>query len=167
MKKLLQMKAMLLLCALIVGSGSVWATVTWEKATSIQVGDVIVIVIEKPSSQKELTSFSSGSTVYGIGSDYTSTPAGTYTFTVEDGKSDGTFAFKHGSNYLSWTSGNSLNVNATLSNNTSWTVSFSGTDATIKNANDETRQIWWNVSNPRFACYTGKTDGNSYYITTI
>ena len=32
----------------------------------------------------------------------------------------------------------------------------------IKNAADETRVIWWNVSSPRFCCYVDKTDGDSF-----
>ena len=161
-----------MLLTMMASTGTMLGQTTWEKATSIQVGDVVVLVTENSNNsttKMELTSFSSTSTVYGIGTAYTSTPACSYTFEVVAGNTDGTFAFKHGSSYLYWTSGNSLNVNSTLSDNTSWTVSIDGTTskATIKNAADDARQIWWNVSSPRFACYTGKTEGNSYYITTL
>lgn len=164
--------AAMMLLTMMATTGEMWGQTTWEKATSIQVGDVVVLVTENlnnSTTKMELTSFSSINTVYGIGTAYTSLPAGTYTFDVVAGNSDGTFAFKHESSYLYWTSGNSLNVNSTLSDNTSWTVSIdeSNSKATIKNAADNNRQIWWNVSSPRFACYTGKTEGNSYYITTL
>lgn len=132
-----------------------------SKATSISTGDKVVFVCENVV--KEMTSISSTSTPYGIGSDYTGTPAGTFEFDVVTGNSSGTLAFKNGDNYLNWSSGNSLNVNGTLSNNTSWKVEIDGSgNATIKNANDENRVIWWNVSSPRFACYTDKTAGASY-----
>lgn len=138
---------------------------TWELATSIQVGDVVVLVTE--SDKMELTGISTTSTKYGIGTAYQTVPAATYPLTVVAGSSEGTFAFKNESDYLSWTSGNSLNVNSTLSGNTSWMVSFDGTNATIKNGEDNTRQIWWNVSSPRFACYTGKTHGDAYHIVSL
>jgi uncharacterized repeat protein (TIGR02543 family) len=171
MKKFTKLMAALAMLFFMTPGLTVWGQ-AWEKATSIQVGDVVVLVTENSNSsttKMELTGFSTTSTVYGIGTSYSSTPAGTYTFEVVAGKSAGTFAFKHENSYLNWASGNSLNVNSTLSNNTSWTVSIDETNskATIKNAADNNRQIWWNVSSPRFACYTGKTEGNSYYITTL
>ncbi len=138
---------------------------TWELATSIQAGDVVVLVTEYD--KMELTGISSTSTKYGIGAEYQTVPAATYPLTVVAGASEGTFAFKNGNNYLSWTSGNSLNVNSTLSANTSWTIAFDETDATILNSGDNTRQIWWNVSSPRFACYTGKEHGDSYHIVSL
>ena len=144
----------------VLGSGNAWGQ-TWEKATSIQTGDVVILVAEDAS--MELTSISTTSTKYGIGTAYTSSPAGTYSFTVVSGNSEGTFAFKNGNNYLYWNSGNSLATNSTLSNNTSWTVSFDEDgNAALLNAADNTRQIWWNAGSPRFACYTGKTADNTY-----
>ena len=157
---------MLLLCALIVGSGSAWAD-TFKKATSISVGDVVILVAEGVGSKAgiELTSISTTSTKYGIGTEYETTPAGTYAFEVVAGNSTGTFAFKNGTNYLYWTSGNSLNVNATLSDNTSWSVTFDNGNAVILNASDNNRQIWWNTGSPRFACYTGKTTSSDGYAS--
>lgn len=120
----------------------------YVKATSIAAGDVVVLACD--TAGMELTSISTTSTKYGIGTAYTSVPAGTWTWTVEAGASEGTFAFKNSDgNYLYWTSGNSLNVNATLSANTSWTVSFDADgNATIKNGADSGRQILWNKSSP-------------------
>lgn len=133
-----------------------------NKATSIATGDKVVFICDGVS--KELTGISTTSTKYGIGTAYSETPAGTLTFDVVDGNTTGTFAFKNNSNYLYWTSGNSLDLNTTLNNNTSWKVSFDASgNAEIKNAADEARVIWWNVSNPRFASYTDKTAGSSYY----
>ena len=68
--------------------------------------------------------------------------------------------------YLTWTSGNSLNVADAESDNTRWTFAV-GTAATgnviITNVADNTRQLWYNESSPRFACYTGKTETTANY----
>lgn len=139
---------------------------TWSKASSIAKGDKVIFVCEGVS--KELSGFSSTSTVYGLGTAYNNNePAGTYVFDVDDGNSTGTFAFKNGNKYLYWTSGNSLNVNGTLSNNTSWSVSISNGNATVLNVADNARQILWNVSSPRFATYSGQSVGNSYYAIQL
>ena len=138
----------------------------YAKATSIAVGDQVVLVCE--NALMEMTGISTTKTKYGIGTAYSGAPAGTMVFEVVAGASDGTFAFKNGENYLYWTSGNSLNVNATLSANTSWTVAFdvSG-NAAITNAADTTRQIWWNNGSPRFACYANKTADATYYAVQL
>ena len=136
------------------------------KATSISAGDQVVFVCEGAST--EMTAISTTSTKYGVGTAYTTTPAETFVFDVVTGNSSGTFAFKNGSNYLYWTSGNSLNVNSTLSNNTSWSVTFDNSgNATIKNASNNARQIVWNVGSPRFATYSSPTIGNSYYAIQL
>ena len=61
-------------------------------------------------------------------------------------------------NYLTWISGNSLNVASEKSDNTSWTLS----ETAITNVADSTRQLWWNHANPRFACYTDKEEDSGY-----
>lgn len=138
------------------------ATDTWVKATSIAAGDTVVFVCEDAG--KELTSISSTATKYGIGTSYSGNPACTYQFSVVTGYNSSGLAFQNGSNYLYWTSGNSLNTNSTLSENTSWDVSIDSSGiATILNKGNTDRQIWWNVGSPRFACYTGKTADSSYY----
>lgn len=125
---------------------------TIEKASSVAVGDQVILVYE--SEKKELSGIGGGNTKYGEGADYTSTPAGAYLLEVVAGSEANTFALKHGSDYLQWASGNSLNTKTTIDVNSSWTITFSGGDATIKNASDDSRFIQWNASSPRFACYT-------------
>ena len=157
MKKLKLFFALFAMLAL--GVGNAWAqTVTWEKATSIAVGDVVALVCE--SKKMELSSFSSN---YGVGTAYTSTPTGLYELTVESGSSTGTFSFKKGTTYLYWTSGNSLATNATKNANTSWKVTFSNGNATILNAKDNSRKLQWNASSPRFACYTSNQTAVQLY----
>ena len=126
---------------------------TIEKATSIAVGDKVILVYETDS--KELGGISSTSTKYGLGEAYTGTPTGVFPLDVVQGKTTGTFALMNGSNYLSWTSGNSLTTITSLTDNSSWNITISSGDAVIKNSYDDTRSIRWNSSSPRFACYTG------------
>lgn len=132
---------------------------TLTKASSIAAGDSVALVCETVS--KELGSF----TTYGVGTDYSGTPFGVYAFKVVSGNTSGSWAFQKDGNYLYWTSGNTLNVNSTLSDNTSWTVTITSGNATILNKADNTRQILWNKSSPRFACYSGKSGeiGTNYY----
>lgn len=132
-----------------------------SKATSISAGDSVVFVCENAT--MELTSFTTSSTLYGVGTSYSGTPAGTFGFKVVAGYSSGTYAFQRGSDYLYWTSSNTLTTNSTLSANTSWNVSISSGNATITNSNTSTRQIVWNVNSPRFATYNSPSIGNSYY----
>lgn len=123
-----------------------------EKATSIAVGDKVILVYETGS--KELSGISSTSTKYGMGQDYTDTPTGVFPLDVVQGNKTGTFALMNGSNYLSWTSGNSLTTIGSITDNSSWNITISSGDAVIINSYNETRSIRWNSSNPRFACYT-------------
>ena len=153
-------KLLALVLTTMLSINQVWGAYT--KATSLQAGDKIVLVCEAKT--MELTSISTTSTKYGVGTGYSSSPTGTYAFDVVAGSETGSFSFKTGSNYLRWNSGNSLDVAATsVAKNSSWEVTFDASgNATIKNANDKNRVIWWNVSSPRFACYTSKSDGNDY-----
>ena len=127
------------------------------KISDLTVGSTVYLVCEGRS--KQLSGISTTSTKYGLGTDYTTTPANTYPLTVCTGNGGTGYAFKNSSdNYLYWTSGNSLNVHSDLSDNTSWTVSIDGSgNATILNVADSGRQIMWNCSSPRFACYSGQT----------
>ena len=135
---------------------------SYSKATSISVGETVILVCSDAS--MELSSISTTNTKYGVGTAYTTSPGGLMLLEVCEGSSAGTYAFKNGDKYLYWGSGNTLNANATLSANTSWEVSFDTEgNATILNSADPGRQILWNVGSPRFAAYTDKTVGNSYY----
>lgn len=130
---------------------------TPTKATSIASGNKVIFVCETAS--KEMTSIGS----YGVGTEYTGTPTGTYAFDVEVGSSEGTFSFKNGSNYISWSSGNSLATSSTKNANSSWNVTFSSGDANITNANTSSRKLQWNASSPRFACYASNQTAIQLY----
>ncbi|MBR0194252.1 MAG: bacterial Ig-like domain-containing protein [Bacilli bacterium] len=121
------------------------------------IGDEVALISSDP--KFELSSISDSSTKYGIGVAYTDVPAGTFALTVEAGSVASSFAFKNGTNYLSWTSGNSLNVATEKSEATSWFVVEYGTYTVITNCSDLSRELWWNNTKDqeRFACYTSKT----------
>ena len=138
---------------------------SFVKATSLSVGDKVVFVCENAST--ELYRFAGSSTKYGDGNPYSDAPGGIMVFEVCDGYLPGSYAFKNKDDkYLYWTSGNSLYLNKTLSEKSSWNVTFdSSGNATILNRSDTARQIWWNVNSPRFACYTGKTSTTKGYYT--
>ncbi|MBQ7390152.1 MAG: InlB B-repeat-containing protein, partial [Clostridia bacterium] len=128
--------------------------VSISKATSISVNDVVYLVCEAKTMQ--LSGISTTSTKYGIGVAYTEAlNPETYSLTVVQGSSAGTYAFKtNDGKYLSWSSENSLTTSTTIDANSSWTVEFVDGNAIIKNAKDNSRQLQWNASSPRFACYT-------------
>ena len=156
------------------GTGTVTAP-RYVKVTSVPTdwSGTYLLVSEAPA--KALSSISTTSTKYGIGSDVTISEgviASTQTvdaYTVVIAKaSEGnsyTITLSSASAYLSWSSGNSLSSNATESNNTRWTISAGETSGNfvIKNVADNTRVIWYNTSSPRFACYTGKSEGDNGY----
>ena len=152
--------------ATVTGSGSAG----WEQTTTIVVGDQVVIaqVDHKKTSGAtgfELTGISTTSTIYGIGTEFTGTPSGTMVFTVRDGYADETFAFQNGSNYLYWSSGNSLNTATTIIPKTSWSLTVNTQGRVLmRNSEDANRVLMWNKSSgtERFACYTDKDNDTSY-----
>ncbi len=101
---------------------------------------------------------------YGASVAYNTNPAGKNPLTVEAGSSEGTYSFKTSDNkYLSWSTGNTLNLSETKNANSSWSVSFSGNNVLINNANDATRKLRYNASSPRFACYTSEQTAIQLY----
>ena len=152
--------------ATVTGSG----TAGWEQTTTVAVGDQVVIaqVDHKKTSGAtgfELTGFSNTSTTYGVGTEFTGNPSGAMVLTVQSGFSDGTYAFQNGSNYLSWSSGNSLNTSTTIIPKTSWSLTVNTKGRVVmRNSSDATRVLMWNKNNnqERFACYTGKDDDDNY-----
>ena len=131
------------------GSGEI------AKATSISVGDVVYLVYE--DGPYELNGISTTSTKYGIGTSYTTTPNKLYPLEVVNGNTEGSVAFKNGSSYLNLGgNSNSLTTASNVTDNSSWTVTFSSGNAIIKNVNNTSRTIRWNSTSgqERFACYT-------------
>ena len=152
--------------------GTTSVTGTYKLVTSttgIAAGDTVLLV--NKAGTYALTAISTTNTKYGIRQSVTSSNdiislsnADVEELKVEAGNSSGSFSFKGTgdiSNYLYWTSGNSLNQYATKNNKTSWTLdSYSAANGmTIKNVSDNTRIIRYNTTSgqERFACYTNST----------
>ena len=130
-------------------------TTSFSKATSIAVGDTLILASDSSSATKQFNGISGGSTKYGSAVDYNNEPdQNVCQLKVEQGYNANTFAFKYNGNYLSWSSGNSLELADSITVNSSWTVSFNGSVPTILNAADSSRKLQYNSNDPRFACYT-------------
>ncbi len=142
-------------------------------ATSISVGDVVIMTANGVSNQYVGPSGAANS-AYGVGESFSIKPdSSKLSLLVVAGAEDNTFAFMlrsgdYENKYISWVSGNALTTSEEINENSSWIVEIDNNgNATIKNFSDNERIIWWNVSNPRFACYTSKSNGNSYKYTQL
>lgn len=138
-------------------------------ATSVSVGDTVYLAASEAS--KQYNGISTTSTKYGLGVEYINAPnKNIEAFEITAGNGGTNFAFKlknsSPTKYLTWEAGNTLNVNESMSDNTSWTITIDGEgNATIKNVKDDTRVMWWNNTSPRFACYAGQShDGTYKYV---
>ncbi len=126
-------------------------TGSYEKKTAVAVGDVVTLVCEADGTQIAGISSNIGTYVF-----YETAPADVFTFELEEGTADGSFAFLNGDKYLNWTDGNKITLADEKTGNSSWTIEFDGEtdDAIITNVADATRKIGWNHGAPRFAAYT-------------
>ena len=132
------------------------AQAAWEKATSISVGDVVVLAFDNNTVSKELSTVTTSGPTIGSVVDYTTEPEGVYPLTIVAGSQDDTFAFKTtAGTYLAWSSGNSLTTAEEVADASSWTVSFTEAGAAdIYNVGTAARKLQYNSGSPRFACYT-------------
>ena len=74
------------------------------------------------------------------------------------GVSAGTWSFHTGSGYLAANkTGNALREIAGRSDYSSWTISLSGKEATMKAEKGESTYLRYNQSSPRFSCYSSPT----------
>ncbi|MFV0236211.1 hypothetical protein OBK19_09885 [Empedobacter falsenii] len=55
--------------------------------------------------------------------------------------------------YVGWTSGNSVALSSTLTDNYKWTLTYEGAKFTVNNVSTPARQLSYNASFPRFAAY--------------
>lgn len=88
-----------------------------------------------------------------------------YALTLGGTAGEWTLCDEVGGTYLCLTaSANKLHSQATASGKEAkWTITFSGDNAHIVNADKDTRRIRYNSSSPRFACYTGSQLDVSLY----
>ena len=150
----------------------------WTKVTSISVGDVVVFAYD--DAYKEMTSVTTTGTTYGSATavdPYPDDLSGDYALTVEAGNGGTGYSFKHGSVYLSWSSGNSLTTSSTKDDASSWTISESSSgNFKFANVGTTARILQYNSGSPRWACYTSSqkafqiykqsVGGDAEYITT-
>lgn len=135
-------------------------------AESIMDKDTVVLYC--PTVKKELSGFATGKTPYGQGEDASKGISGLFPFTVMElsTASGKVYSFKNGTQYLAWTSGNSLKMVDDLDDNSKWNVSFeTNGNVTITNVATPERTILWNRQYPRFAAYTKQSVGDDYYAT--
>ena len=116
------------------------------------------------SKKMVLSGISTTSTKYGLGTSVTITDNKievtdeNAAWQVEISKASvtqGAYKMLFGGKYLYWTSGNSLTTNASEVKNANWNISITNGDLKIANCGTASRQIMWNASSPRFACYEG------------
>lgn len=134
---------------------------SYQKKTSVAVGDTVVIACDTVGTQMAGIASKIGTFVY-----YDMAPADLCVFTLEEGISSGSFAFKHDDKYLNWTSGTDISFVDEKSSNSSWTITFDEGDATISCValdGEDHRYIAWNASSPRFTTYkSGQTPVQLY-----
>jgi hypothetical protein len=138
-------------------------TESWSVASSLSVGDRVVIAGTHSETDYELTGVTSN---VGQVASFDSDPAGTFTLTVGEGNTENSFTFSNGTSYLAYTlsATSGSNYLHTISNpstndqlnQVSWTVSISDGTATITNVYNTNRKILLNYNNgsPRFCAYT-------------
>ena len=101
-----------------------------------------------------MTSVTTTGTTYGSATTvdpYPNDLSGDYALTVEAGNGGTGYSFKHGSVYLSWSSGNSLTTRSTKNDASSWTISASSNgNFKFANVGDETRIMQYNSGSPRW-----------------
>ena len=134
-------------------------TYTWQKVSSINIGDTIVITGTKADgTEPQELSGVSGTT--GTIEAFTTNPSGVYKLTVVEGANEGQVAFKDAdNNYLSHSGADkTLSVSSTLDSSSSWTVEFdseSPTKAIVTNAYSES-PLQYNPGNC-FRVYSSKS----------
>ena len=140
-----------------------------EIATNISAGDTVYLTANAANMQ--FNGITTSGTRYGLGTSFENEPnTDTYALEANTGISDGTYAFKikDANKYLSWASDNTLTTGNSIDANSSWYVDIDNNgNATIANSAEQTRVIWWNASSPRFACYTGKSNGTGFKYTQL
>ena len=145
--------------------GIVWNLV--EDVNDIKDGDEVIIVADGYNVALGALS----------GSIHTSTPVTVSDNTLTDtgdaivltvGKNGDYYTFSYDSKYLNWTSGNNMNTATTVSDNTSFTIEITEGVTTISNVAgvSEGRELQYNASSPRFACYKGTQQSVCIYKKT-
>lgn len=128
------------------------ATYTWNKTSSISVGDVVVMTGTKSdgTAPHELSGCDGS---IGNVSSFSTSPAGTYRLEVVDGADEGQVAFKTTNNkYLSSTTDKSLSLSDNVIASSSWTVSIGEDQKAVVTNADSGNPLQYNPGS-RFCVY--------------
>ncbi len=169
MKKLLLIKTMLLLCALVAGNGSVWADDTYSLITSnndLEVGGEYIIVSEEQDIAMGVINSSSRGTGVGVTIlDHTVTLSSTSEVNVLTlgGTSESyTLLGNQDNKYIGYNTGTKMQSSTTASTDKyKWIINLSNTKATIQNKGDNSRYIRTYDSGPDFRPYSESQSGSS------
>lgn len=162
LKQLLHLRTLLI--ALFVMAGSKALSQSFVKVTDVSdlvEGETYILV--NTAGTKALGAISTTSTKYGTIVDVSQTESTIVAnsekiakLTLGGNSTDGyTFKSSINSQYLTWSSGNSLNTSSKVSNNNKWTISITSDGTTISNKATPARKIRFNSD--RFACYATTT----------
>lgn len=177
MKKLTLLKSMLLLCALVVGSGSMWAD-TYVKITStadLEAGADYLIVGLKTSNNTYYslgtwTSGKSNKDYYAqseitVSSDMCTNAGSAHVVTLGGSTGFWTLYDKTDSKYLALTAdANGIQQSDAVYDTGKWTITFSEGEVSITNVYRTTRTLYYNTSATRFACYVAAQSGGKMYL---
>ena len=142
---------------------------TWQKITALANNDVVIFVYESgnPAAPiKELSGVTTSGTTIGTAADVSTNVAASYPLTVEVTTSNNVtkYSFKNGSDYLSWSTGNSLTTSTTKNDASTWTISESDNGSfSFANVGTTSRILQYNSGSPRWACY-GNSNQSTFQI---
>ena len=145
--------------------GIVWNLV--EDVNDIKAGDEVIIVADGYDVALGALSGSIHTPTPVTVSDNTLTDTGD-AIVLTVGKNGDYYTFSYDSKYLNWTSGNNMNTADAISDNTSFTIAIEEGVTTISNVAgvSEGRELQYNASSPRFACYKGTQKSVCIYKKT-
>lgn len=139
-------------------------TTGYTKATSVEIGDRIIIVYEPAKAEfNGINSSNVGTYVT-----YSDNPTGVWVLTLEAGSQEGTFAIKTpDGKYLYTTNENKIKAKTgTVDDSMSWTITFDENgNAIITNVRLTDRVLQWNRNSgqSRFCCYNNTMESVQIY----
>ena len=138
-------------------------TTGYTKATSVEVGDRIIIVYEPAKAE-----FNGITNNIGTFVNYTDAPTGVWVLTLEAGSQAGTFAIKTpDGKYLYTTNENKIkSKTGAIDDSMSWTITFDASgNAIITNVGLTDRVLQWNRNSgqSRFCCYKNTMESVQIY----
>lgn len=161
MNKICNLKILILMILLFAGYSSELSGQTYKKITSdseLIAGKSYLIVYE--GTPCAFQSINTTNTKYGTKTDitikdYIVTDKKEASEVILGGSANDGWTFQYNSEYLAWSYGNSLKTANEINDNSKWTITVSSDNVLINNKKDRTRKLRYNLSSPRFACYSG------------